>query len=178
MAPVDPRERYDDLRITEGRETLDPNQFEEAAASEPAAVGWVVLALAFDEASRVLLIDQPWADGWLAPGGVPKPAESLSEAVVREVREETGVEITPARPHAVEDYSFVNERTEETAGWTYVVFEATAETTEIASDLGLEDEPIDDAAWFDRLPDTVYGSDLIGPVYRRCLSGGVNGEEA
>lgn len=165
----DPREAYDDLRVTESRETLSPAEFEEAVESEPATVGWVVLGFVFDAADRVLLIDQPWADGWLPPGGVPKPGESLSDAVAREVREETGIEITPDRPHAVDEYSFVNDRTDEAGGWTTVFFEATADTTDISSELGLDGEEITDADWFECLPDELFHPELTKSVYRRCL---------
>ncbi|MFB6219063.1 MAG: NUDIX hydrolase [Halobacteriaceae archaeon] len=168
MPIADPRERYDDLRVTESRETLSPEEFAEAAGSEPARVGWVVLAFAFDDAGRVLLVEQPWADGWLAPGGVPRPGESLREAVVREVREETGVEISPTRPHAIDEYTAVDERSGETGGWTTVVFGARADTTAVADDPGLADEEITAVDWFDDLP-AVFDPDVAEPAYRRCL---------
>jgi 8-oxo-dGTP pyrophosphatase MutT (NUDIX family) len=169
MNVVDPRETYDDLLVTESRERLDPEEFEEAVNSEAANSGWVVLGLVFDDGDRVLLVDQSWADGWLAPGGARKPGESLSEAVVREVREETGVEIAPVRPRAVDEFTFVNERTGKTDGWTTVFFEADADTTGIATDLGLDGEEILDADWFERLPDDVFNRELTEAVYQWCL---------
>lgn len=163
------REEYDDLLVTRSREVLEPEEFEAAVDSEAATVGWVVLGFAFDDAGRVLLVDQSWADGWLVPGGVRKPGESLSESVVREVREETGITITPVRPHAIDEYTFVNERTDETSGWTTVCFEAVADTTEIGSDLGVDGEEIEDADWFESLPDDVFHRELTERVYQRCL---------
>lgn len=172
MTVTDPRDRYDDLLETQTSETVPPAEFAEAAASEVATAGWVVLGFAFDEDGRVLLVDQPWADGWLAPGGSLKPGETLREAVTREVREETGIAITPVQPRAVDEYTVVNAETDETFGWTAVFFEARAETTEFASDLGVEGEEIEDATWFDGLPDDLYRPELIEAVYRRCTVDG------
>lgn len=171
MDVTDPRERVDDLLVTESSEELPASEFAEAAASEAATAGWVVVALAFDPDGRVLLVDQPWADGWLAPGGALKPGESLDEAVVREVREETGIEVEPVAPRAVDDFSFVDEATGETAGWTLVVYEADARTTAIDDDLGLDGEEIRDARWFDGLPENVFNPDLFERVYERCENG-------
>ena len=174
MAFSCPQEEYDDLLVTHSREVLESDEFREAADSEAATAGWVVLGFVFDERGRILLIDQSWADGWLVPGGARKPGESLSEAVAREVREETGVTISPVRPHAVDEFTFVNEQSEETSGWTTVCFEAVADTAEIKSDLGLEGEEITDADWFESLPDNVFHPELTEAVYQRCLSDSIS----
>lgn len=172
MQVTDPRERTDDLYVSESRATLAPDEFADAAGSEAVTAGWVVTAFAFDDDGRVLLIEQPWADGWICPGGARKPGESLAEAVTREVREETGIEIDPIAPRGVDEFAFVNEETEETVGWTLVVFEGFAESVELGADLGLDGEEITDAGWFDGLPEDVYNPDLFDPVYERCESSG------
>ncbi|MFC7612292.1 NUDIX domain-containing protein [Actinokineospora soli] len=46
-----------------------------------------------DEAGRVLLIHKVDNDLWALPGGGHEPGESIVDTVVREVREETGVEV-------------------------------------------------------------------------------------
>lgn len=166
----DPRRAYDDLLVTKSRQVLDADEFRVYADSEVASVGYLVVGFVFDGAGRVLLIEQPWAEGWLAPGGALQPGESLEEGVVREVHEETGVKITPRRPHAVDEFTVTNAQTGEVAGWTTVAFEAGADTTTIKDDLGIEEEPINDAAWFDRLPDDLFNPDLAEPVYRRCCA--------
>lgn len=54
-----------------------------------------------DAAGRVLTVRQrggPFKDLWLLPGGGLEPGESPEEAVRREVREETGLEVTALRP--------------------------------------------------------------------------------
>lgn len=39
----------------------------------------------------------PGAGYWTPPAGKPRPGESLADAVVREAREETGLEVAPLR---------------------------------------------------------------------------------
>ena len=70
-----------------------------------------VMGVVYDAHSRVLLVRQS-ADGlWSTPGGVLEPDETPATAVVREVREETGLETTIVRllgvyggPEFVVDY--------------------------------------------------------------------------
>jgi ADP-ribose pyrophosphatase YjhB (NUDIX family) len=58
------------------------------------------IALITDERGRVLLVKQsggPFAGSWLLPGGRAGDDESAVHALVREVREETGLTMTDAR---------------------------------------------------------------------------------
>jgi 8-oxo-dGTP diphosphatase len=72
----------------------------------------VVAAALYDAAGRVLIAQRPagkhMAGRWEFPGGKVGPQESEREALVRELREELGVEVAVARPfmrltHAYED---------------------------------------------------------------------------
>ncbi len=47
----------------------------------------------------VLLIHRTYGDvdDWVLPGGTPRPAESMAACARREVREETGLQVNPAR---------------------------------------------------------------------------------
>lgn len=47
-----------------------------------------------DEHGKVLLIRHTYLPGWHFPGGGVDPKETAQEAVLREVREETGIQIT------------------------------------------------------------------------------------
>ena len=53
--------------------------------------------LFFDEQDRVLLVDPVYKPGWEFPGGVVEDGEAPSAAAVREVVEELGLRIDPAR---------------------------------------------------------------------------------
>ena len=56
-------------------------------------------AVIFDSTGRVLLVRQGEKRGgqWELPGGKVKKKESLPDAVVREVKEETGLDVTPEK---------------------------------------------------------------------------------
>jgi 8-oxo-dGTP diphosphatase len=54
-------------------------------------------AIVRDHAGRVLLIRRGDGRGWSLPGGLMEPGERIADCIVREVREETGLEIAPVR---------------------------------------------------------------------------------
>ena len=60
-------------------------------------------AVIFDESERVLLTQRRDTGLWCLPGGIVEPGETVSEAVTRETREETGLVVTPV--HLVGVYS-------------------------------------------------------------------------
>ena len=51
-----------------------------------------VAALVTNDKGEILLVNSPWR-GWEYPGGLIEPGETFQEALHREVREESGVEI-------------------------------------------------------------------------------------
>lgn len=51
-----------------------------------------VAALVTNDNGEILLVNSPWR-GWEYPGGLIEPGETFQEALHREVREESGVEI-------------------------------------------------------------------------------------
>jgi 8-oxo-dGTP diphosphatase len=53
--------------------------------------------IVWDGAGNLLLIRRGDNGRWALPGGMIEPGESIAECLVREVREETGVEVEPLR---------------------------------------------------------------------------------
>jgi len=58
------------------------------------------------EGDRILVLDQDTGSGraWSLPGGKVEDGETLAEALVREMREETGLQVEPGRLLYVCDY--------------------------------------------------------------------------
>ena len=104
---------------------------------------------------------------WYTPGGTRQPGETLRECLVREVREEAGVEIVPDRPHVVTES--VHRCGEETLSFTVVTYTARPETTRLPPDdqLGLADESIVTADWFVELPEEILWADRLHDVLER-----------
>ena len=51
-----------------------------------------VAALVTNEEGKILLVNSPWR-GWEYPGGLIEPGETFQQALHREIREESGVEV-------------------------------------------------------------------------------------
>ena len=51
-----------------------------------------VAALVTNDAGQILLVNSPWR-GWEYPGGLIEPGETFQQALHREIREESGVEV-------------------------------------------------------------------------------------
>ena len=118
-----------------------------------------------DAAGRVLLAYHEVDEQWLLPGGTLQSGESLRKGLGRELREETGVEVTTGRPHAVVEHAL--RHGDDLTGFRVCVLEARPERTETATDLGVDGEPILRAEWFDSLPQAVFERELVTRVLDR-----------
>jgi len=164
MSPTDPRDRYDDLHVDAATDRVDAGAFRDRQAMETFQAGWVVVGAVFDPADRVLLASD--GDQWFAPGGARHPGESLAETLVREVREETGVSIDPVRPHAVFDQRVIGP--EDRISFTLVGYEARTEDTTTADEVDVADGEVERAAFFETLPEPLYGATLLGELLDRA----------
>ena len=119
--------------------------------------GIAAIALISDAQGRVLLVQQrggPFAGAWLLPGGRAGDDESTVHALVREVREETGLELTDAT------YVAAYRTASEPPGdyeLTVVLYRGPAHGTLVA-------EPGSGARWFD-----IADIPLPHPALRRQL---------
>ena len=85
--------------------------------------------------------------------------ETFERALVREIDEETGLDVRIGDPVLVVDQTFVCSR--ESIQNAFVVFEATAETKTLTANPGIDDEEIEDVAWFESVPENCADADLL-----------------
>ncbi|MZD06475.1 NUDIX domain-containing protein [Streptomyces sp. SID5785] len=71
---------------------------------EPTAETVAAGVLLFDAEDRVLLVDPTYKPGWEFPGGVVEPGEAPARAGMREVAEETGIELADVPSLLVVDW--------------------------------------------------------------------------
>ncbi|GCF12136.1 hypothetical protein Harman_00710 [Haloarcula mannanilytica] len=120
-------------------------------------LNWAVGALVTDAAGRMLFV---YEDGvWKLPGGGVEAGETRQEAVRREVREETGVDI------AVDELAAVTEVTvtdgNRGATFFFGTYRGTAESMCLDSDPGLDGEAIETVAWRGSVPTDCLDEQLI-----------------
>ena len=156
---------FEDLASRPGvarRETVHevgPESFADTRAAIDAGLSWAVGGIVPDERDRILLVKEGGC--WLAPGGEVEAGESHTEALVREVREETGVDVSVGDPVAATEVVFVDEESGEDASFYFAHYTATPTTTALADDPGLEDEDIERVRWADEVPAETVDRDVI-----------------
>ena len=80
---------------------------------------------------------------WTLPKGTPHTGESIEETAVREVVEETGLEVAIVEPIGPIDYWFIQDGVRIHKTVHYFLMEATG------GDLARHDHEFDDVRWFD-----------------------------
>ncbi|WP_427885074.1 NUDIX domain-containing protein [Kribbella sp. GL6] len=67
--------------------------YDDPGAPEPNSLVFAASAVITDDDGRVLLIRRADSDNWALLGGALDPGESISDCAVREVREQTGLDV-------------------------------------------------------------------------------------
>ncbi|KAA9397826.1 NUDIX hydrolase [Haloarcula sp. CBA1130] len=118
---------------------------------------WAVGALVTDPAERLLFVHED--EIWKLPGGGVEAGETRQEAVRREVREETGIDITVDDLAAVTEVVVTDGGREAT--FFFGTYRGTADSTALASDPGLDGESIETVAWRDSVPENCLDERLL-----------------
>ncbi|MGA9402085.1 NUDIX hydrolase [Haladaptatus sp.] len=125
--------------------------------------GGVAVAVTND-AGKLLLVRNGWMDGYGFPGGGVEPDEEWEDAAVREVEEKTGIEIELGRSWLVPQGEYEHEGERYDGEYTVFYHATAADDGTVGDELGIEGETIEDAAWFDAMPDEAFQPDRISDV--------------
>lgn len=155
-------ERYGEVVRKRNTIELAPEEWE-TAHERAEQSEWGVGALVTYE-NRVLLVQESrWEENeiWVSPGGMLETGETHEEGAVREIREETGIEVEIDGLGAIRGKTYVHEDDGRQFDFRFAMFDATPRTTELATDPGLDGEDIRAVEWFESLPESTYESDLL-----------------
>ena len=134
-------------------------EFESARERIEGGLDWGVGALV-ERGGELLLVRQ---DGqWMLPGGEVEPGENHAEALVRELAEETGIDVAPGPLRAVVENRYVHDG--EAVGFHFAIYDAAARTGTITDDPGLADEDIESVGWFGSPPTDTLDGDLLAAL--------------
>lgn len=148
--------RYDDPFRRSNRIEVDPARFERAPGDDGGT--WGVGALVVD-GGRALFVRE--GDTWLLPGGRLEDGESLEEGAIREIEEETGVDVEIVGLGAIAEQTFVHQETGETREFAFATFLAEPETTRPRPAPDTTDERVDEVAWLPEAPPNTFDRDLV-----------------
>ena len=107
------------------------------------SAGGIVIRFVADSPQLVVGKRRRERDGvtWTLPKGTPNPRETTEETALREVREETGLEVRIIRPFDAIEYFFVQGRTRIHKTVNYFLMVPTG------GDLGRHDHEFDEVRW-------------------------------
>lgn len=147
------------------REVSDPQRFEAACERYARLRGRVIVDVVAD--GELLLVRNDWLSGWGAPGGGVEPGEDWATAAVREVREETGVEVAIERPLAVVGRVMVHGDQLVREPYDVEYLARPVGDRAVAEDPGVEDEAILAVDWFETMPDRAHDPDRLRDLFAR-----------
>lgn len=104
---------------------------------------------------RLLLVDQPYVDGWNLPGGDLRRGEQPGPGLARELREELGLRVD------VGELSQATLRTHD----RWVTFATRVDVTDEVAELAAARSPeVSSVAWFDPAQLPPLHADAVGPL--------------
>lgn len=113
-----------------------------------------VSGFVYNNAGELLFVRHEDEIGWLPPGGMVEPGESIETACIREIREESGVDAVVEEPRYIRRGTYVNG--DNSVAWYVVKLLCQAIDPTTGTNLGIEGEPIIDARWFDDIPEPLH----------------------
>ena len=119
-------------------------------------------AIIRDETGHVLLILRGDGQGWSLPGGMMEPGERIADCIVREVGEETGLDVRPVRLVGIYSDPVFQHITYPNGDQVHYL-SATFECRVVGGQLCPDEEESLEVAYFppDSLPETIWSGHRI-----------------
>lgn len=159
MADPDPdalAARYEDPLRRSNRIEVDAARFDRVPGDDGESLG--VGALVVD-GGRALFVRE--GDTWLLPGGRLDAGESPEHGAVREVAEETGIDVDVVGLGAIAEQTFVHRKTGESRSFSFATFLAEPATTGPRPASDTTDDRIDEVAWLAEVPSNTFDRGLV-----------------
>jgi ADP-ribose pyrophosphatase YjhB (NUDIX family) len=119
---------------------------------------WGVGALVADEGKALFVRE---GDIWLLPGGRLEPGESPKAGARREVREETGIEVSIEGLGAIAEQTFVRAGADDSYEFYFATFLGTPCDRISPNALSPTDSSIDEIAWRGDVPVDTFDRELV-----------------
>jgi 8-oxo-dGTP diphosphatase len=168
LDPDELADRYGGVVRRRNAVELAPDEWETARARAEHSE-WGVGALVSREGRVLLVREGRWAESetWVAPGGLLETGETHADGAIREVREETGIEVEIDGLAAIREKAYVHEGDGRRFDFRFAMFDATPRTTALAADPGLDGEDIRAVEWLESLPENTYERELLVRLHDR-----------
>lgn len=157
LSPEELATRYDAHHRKRERIEVSPDRFEKGVERGDDGA-WGVGALVIHD-SQALFVRE--GEMWLLPGGRLKSAESPEVGARREVREETGLEISIDGLGAIAEQTFVRRGTDESYEFYFATFLGTPRDPAPDDITRPNDPTIDQVSWRDNVPSNTFDRDLV-----------------
>ncbi len=157
ITPDELAARYDDPYRKSDRIEISDERFEKGVRRGDDGA-WGVGALVYQEGS-ILFVRE--GEMWLLPGGRLESGEPPEVGAMREVQEETGVEIEIVGLGAISEQTFLREGTDESYEFNFATF--LGQPIEKRPEAGVEPEEgtVAEAAWRCTVPENTFDRELV-----------------
>lgn len=161
MTPEELIERHGGVAIRRSNTIeLQPERWE--PGPERTERNWGVGAFVARDGA-VLLVEE---DGqWMLPGGVLEPGERHAEGAARELREETGLEVTIDGLLAVSEQTFVDAADGRAFDFHFATFRGVPDGGALTDDPGIQDEEIEAVEWHHTVPENTFDRELVVELF-------------